>query len=696
MYYRRPKRKGVYNYFTPFLIILIIFGAVFFGWRALNNFFIDGNRNTSNEKVFLSINSGSAKAMTVGKSEWQNAPDKIYLYRGEKIKTGADGRLTLTFFDQSTMRLDTDSEVAFASLQKKNETNSIQVELSNGNLWSKVSRITNPDSSFLISTDIISIDANSAEFAISYPGTVYVMDGNVKVNIKDGTKILKTFTVGVGQQFIANKTDVESIKKGESAKIIYAISDTFKGTNWYKWNTEKNTNTSESDSTDDTAASATDSTTTATDTTSLSTASTTSDSATATATASTSKDMVIIGKSAAFTAPALVTNKSAITINGMLDSKNIKTIYVNGEKATVKSLNGNSKYDKAWTASSISLKTEGKNTIKIEAEDLTGLKTSKSISITYDKTPPTAPAITKPAMKDGEVFELTDVVQAIEGTVDKDTYYVIVNDYQLQGYKPGSTTFLYYAKTAIGNLKAGKNEYKIYAKDKAGNLSTPVTITLTLDQKIINKDKEKTSTDTSSTTSTTDKAVVAKATSSGGVAITAPNNGKNLTTSKTEFEIKGTVPKETAKVMVNDYTLSLFKSGDTTFSYKAYASMKSLTIGQKNTYTAKAYDKNGKLLGSASITIDVESGESGAPKITIPSSTGSYTTTLDTIVIGGTVGKWVTHIYVNNKRLESYIPGSEKWSTSITLTNGKNTFSIRAEKSGTNVGTDSIEVNYKP
>ena len=584
MYYRRPKRKNIYSYFTPFLIILLLFCAVFFGWRSLNNFFIDGNKNTSNEKVFLSIDSGSAKAMTVGKSEWQNAPDKIYLYRDEKIKTGADGRLTLTFFDNSTMRLDTESEVSFSSLKKKNETYNIGVELKKGNVWSKTIHITNPNSTFQISTDVISIDANGAEFAVNYPGTVYVIDGNVKVNIKDGEKIIKTFSVGVGQQFIVNKTDIESIKKGEIAKVIYAINDTFKGTNWYKWNLDQ----SNKSSTEDKVTSSSNNIATSTDDSNAST-STSSDTTTDTDTTTTSsktiyKNPIYIGKSAFLNYTDSVTNKSIINLSGALDTNKIKAIYVNKEKATITQRSGSGaplgNYNKRWLVSSIKLK-EGKNSIKIDAEDLTGLKTSKSITITYDKTPPKTPVITKPNVKDGGVFKLTDVMQAIEGNLDKDTHYVIVNDYQLQQYKSGSKTFLYYAKTVIGNLKLGKNEYKIYAKDKAGNLSKPVTIILQLDQKIIDAAKEKTS---SKSSAADDKASEVKATSSGGVKITSPNNGKNLTTTKTEFDIKGIVPKGTAKVMVNDYTLSLFKPDDTTFSYKAYASMKSLTIGQKNTY----------------------------------------------------------------------------------------------------------------
>ena len=78
-YKRRPPRRNIRDYFMPFLIIIIIIGIIIFGWRTLNQVLIEDNRSTFNEKVFLNIENGSVKAMTVGKSEWQNAYDNIYL-----------------------------------------------------------------------------------------------------------------------------------------------------------------------------------------------------------------------------------------------------------------------------------------------------------------------------------------------------------------------------------------------------------------------------------------------------------------------------------------------------------------------------------------------------------------------------------------------------------------------------------------
>jgi len=662
----------------PFLLIVLIFAGIIFGWRALNGLLIDQNRSTSSEKVFLNIESGSAKAMTVGKSEWQNAPDKIYLYRGEQFKTGADGRATFTFFDQSLMRLNTNTEVAFSALKKKNETHNIEVELVRGDVWMQIERITNPGSTFGVTTDLMTVDSRGGVIAISAPGTVYMLEGTAQVGVKYEDDVIKTYTLGVGQQFLVDEAKAQAIERGEDAEMIFALSDSFKQTNWYRWNIKKDGavnafEESDLDATDEETGEIQDP------------ASLEDEEA--------EEDLANIGRVAYVTKPSkdTETNKSTISVEGNFDPEKINAVYVEDQKATVTAAG-------KWKVASVELTFEGENELKIEAEKLDGTKsTLEPLVVIYDKTAPDMPTFTDPGAND-ETVEIDDTEQIIKGSVSKDTVAIIVNDYRLTKYVPGSGTFEYYAKTEYGNLEVGDNEYKAIAEDKAGNQSEPAIISLTLTQEVVdsaeNEDEE--SVDTQDPASQDDEDELPQASSSGGVKITAPNGGESFTTNETEFEIAGTVPEDTAKVEVNDYALSLFQPGDTTFKYRAFVSIGNLKIGEKNVYSVEAYDEDGKLLGEASITIDVESGSSAAPVITIPASSGTYTTTLDTLVVGGTVGKWVTRMYVDDKEITDYIPGSEEWRMSIKLNSGKNTIVVSAEKAGEPAGKATIEITYQP
>lgn len=688
MYYHQPKRKRFYSYFLPFIIIGLFFAAAYFGWHFLNQFLVEESRSTVNEKVFLNIESGSAKAMPVGSADWQNAPDKIYLYRGERLKTGADGRVTLTFFDQSILRMDTDSEVMFSALTRKNSTYRIETEFVAGNLWAKISRIANPDSAFSLTTDWLTIDTRGAIFAASYPGTVYVMEGNVQVGVKYDDEVIKTYNVGVGQQFTADEKTIEAIKKGEDPEAVFALSDTFKSINWYRWNVKKDgdidafeeSGSPEEEAVAETAAPGKDPAPAASETAPIANA-----------------DRLVYVTKPAQNAEI---KSPGLKLEGNYDAEKIKNVFVEDKKATLSD-------DGKWISQSIVLTLEGKVKIKIEAEDSVGKRIAlEPFEIVYDKTSPSIPIVTEPVLKEGETAAvIEDVEQIIKGKVSKDTQAVIVNDYRLAKYVPGSETFSYYAKIEYGNLQAGENEYKIYAEDKAGNRSEAAIFVLKLDPEVAEKAKtekpeetpaENTSDATGTGVGASEGGALPLAKSEGGVRITAPNEGKSFTTSETEFELSGTVPAVTAKVTVNDYALSLYKAGETAFKYRAYASIGNLKIGEKNTYTVQAFDANDDLLGEASITIDVQSGAGAGPVITMPSSEAQYTTTLDTLSLGGTVGKWAPRLYVNDQEVKSYVPGSEKWKMSVKLSPGENVFTVSAEKDGESIGKDTIKVIYKP
>jgi FecR protein len=721
MYYQLPPRKRAHSYLLPFLVIMLMIGFIIFVWWGISHLLIENSQNTLSEKVFLNIEEGSAKAMTVGNSEWQNAPDKIYLYRGEGLKTGDDGRATLTFFDQSIMRTNTNTEVSFASLKKKPDSFDIQVDLKKGDVWTKVERITNPDSKFSITTDMLTIDTRGAVLSITAPSTVYLLQGNAQIGVKYNDEVIKTYTLGVGQQFQLDPSKIDSIRKGDDVEAIFAMSDQFRQTDWYHWNAKKDgmidafeeSGTTPADGTTDTGSAQPTVTVTTPGTGTVPTVGGTPSTTVSTTGApigSTTQapPLANMDRVAYVTkpTPGFATNKSSVSLEGNYDADKVKMVYVNGSKAVMDPSG-------KWTMDSVRLPIEGDNKIKLEAEDMSGVKTTLDpLVIVYDKTPPPSPVITDPkADKDGKVA-ITSVEQLITGTVSDDTQSVIVNDYALGKYVPGSKTWQYYAKVGYGNLVAGDNEFKVIAEDKAGNQSDPATIVLTLDQSVIDaagvkapatpSDNSTTGSTTGTTTGATTGATTGsttvslpKASATGGVTITAPNNGESFQTTDTEFEIDGTVPDNTAKVTVNDYALSLFTQGTTTFKYRAYKSIGNLSIGKQNTYTVKAYDSSDTLLGQASITIDVQSGASSDPVITMPTDKASYDTTLDTVVVGGTVGKWVTRVFVNDKELTDYIPGSEKWSTSVTLKPGKNDFTVSGEMNGTATGKATITINYQ-
>jgi len=99
-------------------------------------------------------------------------------------------------------------------------------------------------------------------------------------------------------------------------------------------------------------------------------------------------------------------------------------------------------------------------------------------------------------------------------------------------------------------------------------------------------------------------------------AITTPNNQKIDT--KTGYHvIKGTAPRNTHRIKINNYTLKRYYPGQTSWSYIASTGIGTLKNGE-NKYISTALDKNGKEIGSKEITINYE-----APVITSLPSVGT-------------------------------------------------------------------------
>ena len=76
----------------------------------------------------------------------------------------------------------------------------------------------------------------------------------------------------------------------------------------------------------------------------------------------------------------------------------------------------------------------------------------------------------------------------------------------------------------------------------------------------------------------------------------------NLDTISNYHIIKGTTPKNTAKIKVNDYTLSRYYPGQISWSYIASTGINTLEEGE-NEFTIKAFDKDDNEIGSESFTI---------------------------------------------------------------------------------------------
>lgn len=102
------------------------------------------------------INNGDVYIKHDGDADWQLAENGMVLVENDSIKTGLVSQADLYFFDNSTIRLDSESEIKLSELyidQANPLLSNINVELKSGHFWARIINLLDLDSSFTITAE---------------------------------------------------------------------------------------------------------------------------------------------------------------------------------------------------------------------------------------------------------------------------------------------------------------------------------------------------------------------------------------------------------------------------------------------------------------------------------------------------------------------------------------------------------------
>ena len=252
--------------------------------------------------------------------------------------------------------------------------------------------------------------------------------------------------------------------------------------------------------------------------------------------------------------------------------------------------------------------------------------TDKTVTYTYDVTPPAVPVITAP--NGGADFVTNVAPLTLSGTCAADANAIHVNGSAAGvAHTPGNTTWSYSMTLAV----QGANVFNVTALDLAVNESGPDTITVTFDS-------------------------LAPAVP----VITSPNGGASFLTNSAPLTLSGTCAADTSAIHVNGSVLGVtYTPGDTTWSYAA-------TLGTQgaNVFNVTALDAVANESGPDSITATFDS---VAPTLTI---NGLGTTNDVTPVLSGTVGDNLAvatvRVTVNGHTYDALVSGGA-WDADVTF-----------------------------
>ncbi len=196
------------------------------------------------------------------------------------------------------------------------------------------------------------------------------------------------------------------------------------------------------------------------------------------------------------------------------------------------------------------------------------------------------PTVTIVTPREGATLSSPTVT--ITGTASSDAVKVVVNDYALLKYVPGTTNWTYLASPGNGNLLKGENIYTVYALDKDGKRGETITLSINY---------------TGNATAATDAL--------GALKAPTINGQKTFTTGEAKYLITGTVPATAAKVVVNGFVLQKYVPGSGTWSYTASLDFGTMKPGV-NVYTVYYVDKAGNKSAAATMQITYKKGATGS------------------------------------------------------------------------------------
>lgn len=485
---RRYRRRTRSQYLLPFLALITLGVFLILAFQLWGNFF----PNAKGDAVYF-LAEGRSKLLGFGTTDWENVYNGSKVKLGDSVKTLQSAKGVMTFYDGTVLRMAENTQITLLDISKKDDYQQILIYLNSGKIW-----VNKPKQNVIRKTDFV-INTNFASYAIT--GTVFdlekngeevlrVMRGQVQTDIienADGKiRTIESIPVGIGQQTILNDAAMKEFYDRKSPSVLGATDPTFEESEWYKWNTAEddhptdfskpgsaiNTVTDENASGEISADAVINADTGSTKKTStLEPPSLTSPKTTT---------LKITGEKQSLIGKASEGTKKVLLKQTLAGSDKVEKILINSfdEEAL------NWSYDLSVTKGNI---LPGVNTYEFVGVDENAMETKPlkvQVELTENATTISSVPLQKPKISkvDGKNYQegmvLTKDGFAITGSV-AGASELWVDDFKLNKFKAGDTTWSYNVKMSYGNLKEGANSYKVYAVDANGKKSEAASLKFT-------------------------------------------------------------------------------------------------------------------------------------------------------------------------------------------------------------------------
>lgn len=549
-----PRRPRALMRFLIIVLALLI--AWYLVTKVLSLFDYSIGKKTA---TMLTVRSGNENVqVSLQAGEWQRAETSLRLYSGDAVAVRGNADALLTFFDGSRIRLDQNTEAHIAKSDNiEKGTSTLTLDLRSGRIW--------------VATPSILTNSGTIQRTVVTTNTSVTIPASTQAMISAGTvTVLKAAGEGLSVAVTNTKNAVVIVGEGqylhltdESKKAIALGTDPydFRDPITQQMLKEEFLMTSY--------------------------ALLSQPAAVVTGSGTLSRQQAD-GADLTVTAPenhAHIQTKT-VTVSGTVSSR-VALVFVNGQSVPLRK-------DFSFSVD-MSLGKDATTDLHIEVQDQQGITLDAvNRTISNDYKPSVDPVRFKSPVASGGTLSTGLKEIEITGEAPAGAAAIIMNDYKLQLFKPGSRTWSYLASTALGNMVEGKNIYTVTVLDSEGNKSQPRSITINFSLA-----------DPATNTGSVEPPLKQNAPlMPGSLAVTAPAAGTDeTTTDQKEVILTGTTAAETFSVSINGYTLSLYLPGKTTWNYIASVNLQTMKRG-RNVYRIVSRNKAGEILDVLEYTIN--------------------------------------------------------------------------------------------
>jgi hypothetical protein len=216
----KAKRRLEFSMTAVFVLALLLVGAVLI---------FSGGSAAAKQFATLRVVGGTVDVQAMGSDAFESATDGQSLHEGDTVRTGPDGRASITYFDDSVTRLDYDSTYTLTTLEtldNEDESKVIVGEQEEGNSYNRVAELTDSESRFEVQTPTATASVQGTVYALIVANgatTVAVIDGEVKTSGQGGS-----VSVPEGKMVV--------VDAGGSVGIVQDITDELLSSPWLSYN----------------------------------------------------------------------------------------------------------------------------------------------------------------------------------------------------------------------------------------------------------------------------------------------------------------------------------------------------------------------------------------------------------------------------------------------------------------------------